>query len=198
MNSHQTSSFGDLLKLFRQRKKLSQQLLANKIEVHRNSISLWERDMERPETFSTLLHLATVLGLDEEEKRILIETRFGTTSFLSFSNIPFSRNPYFTGREYFLEDLLLLRKQLSDWGASAKRSWQLSMYIAIRIVITRSSGSLLMLLKQLSMPLWRRQGTCGCQRETRTMSSGLWLRSNVGSVHMQDGYSFLIISKILV
>lgn len=116
MNSQQTSSFGDLLRLFRQRKKLSQQLLARKIEVHRNSISLWERDMERPETFSTLLHLATVLALDEEEKRALIEARFGTVSFLSFSNIPFNRNPYFTGREHFLEEL---HQQLISGGSVA-------------------------------------------------------------------------------
>ncbi len=107
MKPQQTSSFGDLLKLFRQRKKLSQQVLANKIEVHRNSISLWERNMERPETFSTLLHLATVLDLDEEEKRLLIETRFGTVSFLTSSNLPFDRNPYFTGRERLLQHLHL-------------------------------------------------------------------------------------------
>ncbi len=35
--------FGEVLKSFRKRKRLSQQALAERLGVHRNTISIWER-----------------------------------------------------------------------------------------------------------------------------------------------------------
>ena len=44
--------FGDLLKAFRQRKKLTQQQLAARLEVTRETVSLWERGAGRGDSLS--------------------------------------------------------------------------------------------------------------------------------------------------
>ncbi len=90
--------FSDLLKAFRQQKKLTQQQLAEKIEVTRETVSLWERGEYKPETDRILYQLADVLGLNEREQARLFEAYTVTALKTSFHHPPFKRNPYFTGR----------------------------------------------------------------------------------------------------
>jgi transcriptional regulator with XRE-family HTH domain len=97
MDSLEGSSFGELLQQFRRRRGFTQQQAAAQIGASRNSISYWERGEFLPETLSTVLELARVLDLSEEERRLLIEARFGTASVLPLHHLPAGRNPYFTG-----------------------------------------------------------------------------------------------------
>src|SRR5579885_728681 len=90
--------FSDLLKAFRQQKKLTQQQLAEKIEVTRETVSLWERGEYKPETDRILYQLVDVLGLNEREQARLFEAYTVTALKTSFHHPPFKRNPYFTGR----------------------------------------------------------------------------------------------------
>ena len=95
--------FGDLLKTLRQTKHLSQQALADRLGVHRNTIWNWEQGVYLPDSRGMVLELARQLGLDEEETRQLLEASL--TAVSSYWNVPFTRNPFFTGREQVLEQL---------------------------------------------------------------------------------------------
>src|SRR5712692_8118953 len=105
MEESTTSSFGSMLQRFRKRRKLSQQELAKRVGRSRESISLWERGLEYPDTFGIMSALTEKLLLDEEEKRLFFEARYGTPAILPFHNLPFEKNPYFTGREALLQQL---------------------------------------------------------------------------------------------
>lgn len=96
--------FGELLKQFRHRKKLTQQQIAQQIGASRETVSLWERGHFKPETITMVHELARALEVDEEEKRLLFETHLGTASILPLHNLP-APNPYFTGREDVLAQL---------------------------------------------------------------------------------------------
>src|SRR5712691_9058031 len=110
------SSFGSVLRCYRRREKQTQRELARKLEVHENSVGNWERDLERPESNSVVLKIAEIFHLNEEDTRLLFEARYGTASILPLYNVPFERNPYFTGRETLLQQLheqLTTRKQIA-------------------------------------------------------------------------------------
>jgi transcriptional regulator with XRE-family HTH domain len=92
--------FGDLLKTLRKMKHLSQQALADKLGVHRNTIWSWEQGVYLPDSKGMVLELARLLDLDEPETRQLLEASLTTVS--SYWNVPFARNPFFTGREQVL------------------------------------------------------------------------------------------------
>jgi len=100
--------FGELLKHFRQRKKLTQQRLAEKIEVTRETVSLWERGEYKPEADHILYKIVDVLGLNEQEQARLFERYTVTALKTSFHQPPFKRNPYFTGRGAQLKHLHIL------------------------------------------------------------------------------------------
>ena len=95
--------FGDLLKTLRKAKRLSQQALADKLGVHRNTIWGWEQGVYLPDSRGMVLELARQLGLDEQETRQLLEASLTTVS--AYWNVPFARNSFFTGREEILEAL---------------------------------------------------------------------------------------------
>src|SRR5581483_4191472 len=98
-----SSTFGDLLKFFRKRKKLTQQALADLLGVHRNTIGVWERGSFLPESKTLILETARLLALDESETRMFLEASL--TSLVPRWCIPLPRNPFFTGREPFLSAL---------------------------------------------------------------------------------------------
>ena len=60
-------TFGELLRGFRRREDLSQETLADKLGVHRNSISDWERDEYLPRTRQMVLDLSEALGVNQTE-----------------------------------------------------------------------------------------------------------------------------------
>ncbi|QBD82827.1 helix-turn-helix domain-containing protein [Ktedonosporobacter rubrisoli] len=98
-----SSSFGELLRLFRKRQRLTQYGLAERVGVHGNTIGIWERGEYLPESRTIVLEVARQLGLDEQETRSLLEASL--TVITSHWAVPFHRNPYFTGRENLLSML---------------------------------------------------------------------------------------------
>jgi transcriptional regulator with XRE-family HTH domain len=96
-------TFGELLKAFRKRQKLSQQELARRMGKHINTIGTWERGDCLPDTKSTVLELAKELRLNEQETRQLLEASLIALS--PYWNVPYQRNPFFTGRVALLERL---------------------------------------------------------------------------------------------
>jgi len=105
MEDQQTfpSSFGELLKTHRKRKRLTQKQLAQQLGVHANTISSWELGTYLPDTRGLVLELARHLALDEQETRQLLEASL--TALSPHWLVPLSRNPFFTGREEILEAL---------------------------------------------------------------------------------------------
>ncbi len=105
MESQQTfpASFGELLKTFRKRKRLTQKQLAQHLSVHANTISSWELGTYLPATRGLVLELARLLALDDQETRQLLEASL--TALSPHWQVPFQRNPLFTGREEILETL---------------------------------------------------------------------------------------------
>jgi transcriptional regulator with XRE-family HTH domain len=73
MESLAPVSFGKMLRAFRQRQRLTQQALADKLEVHRNTIILWEGDKPFPGTKAMVFRIASHLRLSEQETRQLLE-----------------------------------------------------------------------------------------------------------------------------
>lgn len=97
------ASFGEVLKALRKKKKVSQQDLANKLGVHRNTIGAWERGEHLPDGRGMVLELARILHMDAQEARHLLEASL--TAIVPYWNIPALRNPLFTGRAAILETL---------------------------------------------------------------------------------------------
>jgi tetratricopeptide (TPR) repeat protein/transcriptional regulator with XRE-family HTH domain len=102
-DSIELAAFGELLKAFRKRKGLSQQLLAEKLAVHRNTIGTWERGDYLPDSRGIVMELAHQLDLSEDETRRLLEASL--TALSPHWYVPYQRNPFFTGRDELLRHL---------------------------------------------------------------------------------------------
>ncbi len=100
------SSFGELLKTFRKRRSLTQEQLAVRLGLHRNSVGRWERGDFLPNSRAIIQEISTVLKLDGLEARQLLEACL--TTYFPYWSIPFPRNQMFSGREEILHALHLL------------------------------------------------------------------------------------------
>jgi tetratricopeptide (TPR) repeat protein len=98
-----SGSFGETLKTFRKRQRLTQKHLAQQLGVHTNTISLWELGARLPATRGLVLELALHLALNEPETRQLLESSL--TALTPYWLVPSPRNPFFTGREEILKAL---------------------------------------------------------------------------------------------
>ena len=103
MNEIRIAPFGEVLEALRKRRGLSQQELATKLDVHRNTIGKWERGICLPDSKALVLELARQLHLDAPDARRLLEASLTVVS--SIWHVPFRRNPLFTGREETLRCL---------------------------------------------------------------------------------------------
>jgi len=103
MEHHYYSSFGDLLKVFRKRKGLSQQELAESLHVHRNTVGLWERGDRLPDTKGMVLEIAQRIELDDDDTLQLLEASL--TALAPRWCVPYQRNPFFTGRDDVLLEI---------------------------------------------------------------------------------------------
>lgn len=100
---HDLTSFGELLKAFRKRRRLTQQQLAEAIGRHRSAIIRWEQGSFLPESKALVLELARHLHLDDQESHHFLEASL--TALPPHWLVPLPRNPFFTGREQILEML---------------------------------------------------------------------------------------------
>src|SRR5579875_3247862 len=103
MNQDESLSFGELLKAFRTRRRLTQQQLAEALGLRRHTIIRWEQGDFLPKTRTLVLELARHLHLDEPATRRLLEASLITLA--PHWSVPLPRNPYFTGREEALSAL---------------------------------------------------------------------------------------------
>lgn len=94
-------SFGELLRVYRKRSRLTQKQLAERLALHANSISSWELGTYLPQTRGLVLEAARQLALSDQETRQLLEASLTTLS--PHWHLPSPRNPFFTGREDILE-----------------------------------------------------------------------------------------------
>ncbi len=103
METSDLTSFGELLKSYRKRQRLTQQQLARQLALHHNTIGAWERGDYLPATRGMILELARCLRLTEGETQTLLEASL--TAVTPRWNVPYQRNPFFTGRQATLQHL---------------------------------------------------------------------------------------------
>ncbi len=104
MKGSEIPTFGEALATFRTQAGLSQQKLADQLGKNRRAVAAWEGGEYLPKTKGDILELARILTLNDEETTTLLFAA-GMDPSLSFWNVPYQRNPYFTGRDE-LFDLL--------------------------------------------------------------------------------------------
>jgi tetratricopeptide (TPR) repeat protein len=115
MNDSGTYPFGGVLRGFREREGLSQQTLARKLGIHRNTLGGWERGDYLPDTHANVLKIAEALQLNELDEDILLTARYNSrqagssspspTSPTPIWKLPHRRNSLFTGRDDILAHL---------------------------------------------------------------------------------------------
>ncbi len=102
-------TFGELLRKFRVRKDITQQELADRLHVHRNTIVAWEKGNGLPKVRTMVEELAKALRLSDEEKRQLLQAGYWDPVVEPARpllwNLPYRRNPFFTGRRAILKQL---------------------------------------------------------------------------------------------
>ncbi len=93
---------GKLIRRARELLGFSQEELAREIEAASTTVSRWERETDQGPNLFHQRHLAALFGLEVEELGYLHENM---TQAVFPWNVPFHRNPYFTGREAALQRL---------------------------------------------------------------------------------------------
>jgi transcriptional regulator with XRE-family HTH domain len=115
---HNGEDFAELLGRYLVRAGLTQQELANKIGVHRNTIVKWINRTSWPESRGQVLRLADELSLSKEERKALVQAagfsleRWPTEVWI----IPQKNDMFFTGRDEVLQSLW---QQLRPGGMTA-------------------------------------------------------------------------------
>src|SRR5579884_3296949 len=97
---------GQLIRRARELLGLTQEGLANEIGVVKNTVARWERDVQKVRPYYQQ-RLAELFGLEVRELGYLQEpTVLAQVPESEFPwNVPFSRNPYFTGYDEVIENL---------------------------------------------------------------------------------------------
>src|SRR5260370_42257218 len=108
------ATFGNILKTLRKQQNITQQELASRIGVHRNTIGIWERGDYLPESKTIVLELAHKLQLSNCDTQRLLEASLTTLS--PHWQVPYQQNPFFTVREALLATLhqILFWRQTAD------------------------------------------------------------------------------------
>jgi transcriptional regulator with XRE-family HTH domain len=122
MEESTLASFGEMLKMYRKQRGLTQQQLARKLAMHHNTIGAWERGNYLPATRGMIMELARCLRLNEVETHHLLDA--GLTTVASRWNVPYQRNPFFVGRQRILQSIHEILKR--DQQVVCTRSCALS------------------------------------------------------------------------
>lgn len=97
-------AFGEALATLRTRVGLSQQQLAKQLGKNRRSVAAWEGGEYLPKAKGDVLELARIFALNDRETMTLLKAA-GIDPSLTIWNVPFPRNPFFTGRNHELAQL---------------------------------------------------------------------------------------------
>src|SRR6266446_5895653 len=114
-------TFGEALASFRTGAKLSQQQLADRLGKNRRSVASWEGGDYLPKTKGDVLELTRILALNDEETALLLKAAGMDPSPLHW-NLPYQRNPFFTGRDQELKQLHEQLQQRTTAVAGQARS----------------------------------------------------------------------------
>src|SRR5689334_12697876 len=104
MTRNTRSSFGEVLKEIRNRRRLSRPKLALRLQMHPSSIEKWECGDVLPDR-ARVEEISAALQLSEAERLLLLEAHAGYRVLPSLHNLPAVRNPYFIGREEIMQEL---------------------------------------------------------------------------------------------
>lgn len=115
METISVRTFGELLKLYRKQRGMTQQQLAMNLGVHYNTIWAWEHGDYLPDTKGIVLELARHLGINELKTRQLLEASLVQPTFSARWSVPYQRNPFFVGREAVLQQI---HKEMTTIGQS--------------------------------------------------------------------------------
>ncbi|MBO0794187.1 MAG: helix-turn-helix domain-containing protein, partial [Ktedonobacteraceae bacterium] len=108
-------SFGELLARYRTQRRMSREKLAACLQVHRNTVIKWERGDNLPKDRARIEEIARCLSLKDPQRDALFKAALLPILHLT-QNLPYLRNPFFTGRDLELEHL---RTQLQQKQAAA-------------------------------------------------------------------------------
>jgi tetratricopeptide (TPR) repeat protein/DNA-binding XRE family transcriptional regulator len=120
--SRNEQTFGELLRGHRKQKRLTQRNLAERMDVHYNTIYRWEQGDFLPETRGIILELAKQLNINKQETGQLLEASLFPV--FSYWSVPHPRTPFFTGREDILQQLttILTTAQIPELSKSCALS----------------------------------------------------------------------------
>lgn len=96
------ASFSDMVKSLRKQRKLTQQELAERLGVHRNTIGIWERGEYLPESQAIVLELARILQLDTHETQLLEASLIAPAHYWWVS---YQLPPCLTAQDLLLDEL---------------------------------------------------------------------------------------------
>lgn len=105
MDASEEYTFAELLRQFRVREGMSQGNLADNLGVHRNTVGAWERGDYLPETTEMIRKITEELSLNAKNEQLLLDATRERIALRIIWNVPFQRNPLFTGREAVLAHL---------------------------------------------------------------------------------------------
>ena len=115
MDFEDEGSFGDLLARYRTRTRKSQQHLADCLGVHRSTVVKWEQKGSLPKDRARIEEIVRCLKLTEHQRDVLLRAALLNIPHIIW-NIPYPRNPFFTGRD---QELARLHAQLQQRNTAA-------------------------------------------------------------------------------
>jgi tetratricopeptide (TPR) repeat protein/transcriptional regulator with XRE-family HTH domain len=125
MDTSEGYGFGSVLKSFRVREGIKLGEFAKKMGKHRNTVRNWEMGSSLP-TFEQIQQVASILLLNEHDRKTLLEAKSGKVLLSPAWNVPHLRNAFFTGREEVLQYLHKVLKENEDKSVALTQSHALS------------------------------------------------------------------------
>jgi tetratricopeptide (TPR) repeat protein/DNA-binding XRE family transcriptional regulator len=110
-------SFGELLARYRTQSRISREKFAACLQVHRNTVIKWEQGDSLPKDRARIEEIVRCLNLRDTQRDALFKAALLPIPQITH-NLPYPRNPFFSGRDQELEQLLVLlqHKQAASIG----------------------------------------------------------------------------------
>ena len=135
------TAFSYMVKSLRKQRNLTQQELAARLGVHRNTIGAWEKGEYLPESKTIVLELARILKLDDRETHYLLETSLIAPTHPWMA--PYQRFALFSARETLFDTVSpneLVHTAFSDMVKSLRKQQNLTQQeLATRLGVHRNT-----------------------------------------------------------